>query len=597
MAIVATVQDLAEQQTEELANKFAGILKSVVPDVTKSLSKTIQSFQKALLTGSNQKIQKSYGDLKKFLKTFDVSISDLGEGFRDTEKVFKSLKEQFADTDEKIQELREKNIFAEKQLFVNKKTNNLEVRATILTDQQLFEKRQNLLAKEKDLKAKEKNYLEQIRKVQSGENVISDKQNANLTKDFQNNKNELKNIEELKKLYQGKGGLAVNLLDRFERSLEDNAPAFLVEAFRPIINIARQFQKTIGLLISGVKNTANFIGKFLPDSVKEGFSKTMKGLGAGFKKTMTSIGGGLKSFGKSIKMASLGLLGFVKRIFLAGLALLMGIITPLLPIIIPMLEFAGIVALVVAGLFLLKKGLTALTDWFRNSWLGKKLGLDKESMDKAEVKDKKEGTGKYQSLDGEMDYGDHTSNKKDKVIIEKPLMPANTGDASVAEKAAKDNKQDSKSGNETIGGKYNFQDGVLQQNGQNFETGIPQKAEMIARKIGDQVKVARNNETGNYVIVKKDMVTAERPDTKIMQGATGDIEGVTGSKQDKFKKPDTIKKDLKGEGTSSSSTTTTVVNNQPTTETKVNNATNMFTPINTSSGDSYFDRQANASNF
>ena len=26
MAIVATVQDLAEQQTEELANKFAGIL-------------------------------------------------------------------------------------------------------------------------------------------------------------------------------------------------------------------------------------------------------------------------------------------------------------------------------------------------------------------------------------------------------------------------------------------------------------------------------------------------------------------------------------------------------------------------------------------
>jgi hypothetical protein len=25
---------------------------------------------------------------------------------------------------------------------------------------------------------------------------------------------------------------------------------------------------------------------------------------------------------------------------------------------------------------LLKKGLTALTDWFKESWLGKKLGLD-----------------------------------------------------------------------------------------------------------------------------------------------------------------------------------------------------------------------------
>ena len=589
MAIVATVQDLAEQQTEELANKFAGILKSVVPDVTKSLSKTAQSFQKALLTGSNQKIQKSYGDLSKFLKTFDVNISDLGEGFRDTEKVFKSLTDQFADTDEEIQGLREKNIFAEKELFVNKKNNNLEVKAIILTDQQLFEKRKKLLAKEKDLKDKEKNYLEQIRQVQSGENVISDKQNANLTKDFKNNKDELENIKKLKKLYEGKGGLAVNLLDRFERSLEDNAPAFLVNAFRPIIDIARQFQKTFGLLVSGIKSTAKFIG-----GLSESFSSVKKS----FSKTMTSIGGGLKVFGKSIKMASLGLLKFVKRIFLAGLALLAGIIAPLMPIILPMLAFAGIVTAVVAGLYLLKKGLNALVDWFKNSTVGKLLGFDDESQEKKDKEDRKNATGKYQGLEGETDIGDHyESNKKDKVIIEKPLMPANTGDAGVAEKVAQDNKQDSKSGNETIGGKYNFQDGVLQQNGENFETGVPQKAEMIARKIGDQVKVARNNETGRYVIVKKDMVTAEKPDTKIMQGATGDIEGVTGSKQDKFKKPDTIKKDLKGEGTSSSSTTTTVVNNQPTTETKVNNATNMFTPINTSSGDSYFDRQANASNF
>jgi len=583
MAIVATVQDLAEQQTEELANKFAGILKSVVPDVTKSLSKTAESFQKALLTGSNQKIQTAYGDLKGFLNTFDVSISDLGEGFRDTEKVFKSLTDQFADTDQKIQELREKNIFAEKELFVNKKNNNLEVRATILTDQQLFEKRKKLLAKEKDLKDEEKDYLDQIRRFQSGEDTLSKSKKANLLKNFQNNQDEIKNTEELKKLYSGKGGLAVNLLDRFERSLEDSAPSFLVAAFAPIIDIARQFQKTIGLLISGVKITANFIGKFLPDSVKEGFSKTMKGLGAGFS-----------SFGKSLKMASLGLLKFVKRIFLAGLALLAGIVTPLLPIIIPMLKFAGIVTAVVAGLYLLKKGLNALVDWFKNSTVGKLLGFDDESQEKKDKEDRKNATGKYQGLEGETDLGDHfESKKKDKVIIEKPLMPANTGDAGVAEKVAQDNK----SGKETVGGKYNFQDGVLQQNGENFETKTPQKAEMIAKKIGDQVKVARNNETGNYVIVKKDMVTAERPDTKIMQGATGDIEGITGSKQDKFKKPDTIKKDLKGEGTSSSSTTTTVVNNQPTTETKVNNATNMFTPINTSSGDSYFDRQANASNF
>jgi len=104
---------------------------------------------------------------------------------------------------------------------------------------------------------------------------------------------------------------------------------------------------------------------------------------------MTSIGGGLKSFGKSIKMASLGLLKFVKRIFLAGMALLLGIITPLLPIIIPMLAFAGIVTTVVAGLYLLKKGLNALVDWFKNSTIGKLLGLDDKSQEKKKRKIKK----------------------------------------------------------------------------------------------------------------------------------------------------------------------------------------------------------------
>jgi hypothetical protein len=79
-----------------------------------------------------------------------VSISDLGSGFKDVEEVFKTLKNQFADADDKIEKLREKNIFAESRLVVNKKNNNLEVKAIILTDQELFEKREALLEKEKD---------------------------------------------------------------------------------------------------------------------------------------------------------------------------------------------------------------------------------------------------------------------------------------------------------------------------------------------------------------------------------------------------------------------------------------------------------------
>ena len=400
MAIAASVKELAEQQSEQLAKSFAGILQSVVPDVTKSLAKAAESFKKSLITGSNKNIQTAYGNLKSFLNNFDVSISDLGGGFRDVEQAFKSLKNQFADADDKIEKLREKNIFAEKELVVNKKNNNLEVRATILTDQQLFKKRETLLAKEQKLKAEEKDYLAKIRQVQSGEVKMEKPQKATLLKKFENNQDELKNIEELKKLYQGKSGLAIGVLDRFERTLEDNAPAFLQAAFAPIIDIARQFQKTFGLLISGIKSTAKFIGKFLPDSVKKGFGSMFNGL----KKTLKGVTGGLLMFGK--------------RVFMAGLALLTAIVAPLIPLIIPMLKFAAVIGAVVAGLFILKKAF----NWFRESWLGKKLGLDKESTDKAEVKDRKEGTGKYQSLEGEMDFGD-TGVTPPKVTTEKPLMP------------------------------------------------------------------------------------------------------------------------------------------------------------------------------
>ena len=55
-----------------------------------------------------------------------------------------------------------------------------------------------------------------------------------------------------------------------------------------------------------------------------------------------------------------------------------------------------------------------------------------------------------------------------------------------------------------------------------------------------------------------------------------------------------IKKDLKGEGTSTSSNVTTVVNNQPSnSSTQVSN-TSVLSPINVSSGDNYFDRQASS---
>ena len=551
MAIAASVKELAEQQSEQLAKSFAGILQSVVPDVTKSLAKAAESFKKSLITGSNKNIQTAYGNLKSFLNNFDVSISDLGGGFRDVEQAFKSLKNQFADADDKIEKLREKNIFAEKELVVNKKNNNLEVRATILTDQQLFKKRETLLAKEQKLKAEEKDYLAKIRQVQSGEVKMEKPQKATLLKKFENNQDELKNIEELKKLYQGKSGLAIGVLDRFERTLEDNAPAFLQAAFSPIIDIARQFQKTFVLLISGIKSTAKFIGKFLPDSVKKGFGNIMK-----------DIGGGLKSFGKSLGLASLGLIKFVGRILITGLTMLAAIVAPLLPLIPPLLLFAVVVGAVVGALYLLKKGFTALADWFKNSWLGKKLGLDDKSQKKAEVKDKKEGTGKYQSLDGEMDYGDTSSPK---VIAEKPLMPkVKTG-----------------------------VDGKIQSMEKEFgfskdKVGDPEYNNAIADKAKTVPAIGKSWQQFKNLVFEKDKIK------ETIQSIN--VKDVTESTkiQNKVERLTPVKKDLVGESTSTSSNVTTVVNNQPSSSsTRVSN-TSVLSPINVSSGDNYFDRQASS---
>ena len=546
MAIAASVKELAEQQSEQLAKSFAGILQSVVPDVTKSLAKAAESFKKSLITGSNKNIQTAYGNLKSFLNNFDVSISDLGGGFRDVEQAFKSLKNQFADADDKIEKLREKNIFAEKELVVNKKNNNLEVRATILTDQQLFKKRETLLAKEQKLKAEEKDYLAKIRQVQSGEVKMEKPQKATLLKKFENNQDELKNIEELKKLYQGKSGLAIGVLDRFERTLEDNAPAFLQAAFSPIIDIARQFQKTFGLLISGIKSTAKFIGKFLPDSVKKGFGSMFNGL----KKTLKGVTGGLLMFGK--------------RVFMAGLALLTAIVAPLIPLIIPMLKFAAVIGAVVAGLFILKKAF----NWFRESWLGKKLGLDKESTDKAEVKDRKEGTGKYQSLEGEMDFGD-TGVTPPKVTTEKPLMPK------VKPKILNGVDDKIQSMEKTFGFSKE-------------KVGDPEYNNAIADKAKTVPAIGESWQQFKNLVFEKDKIK------ETIQSIN--VKDVTESTkiQNKVERLTRVKKDLVGESTSTSSNVTTVVNNQPSSSsTRVSN-TSVLSPINVSSGDNYFDRQASS---
>lgn len=86
-----------------------------------------------------------------------------------------------------------------------------------------------------------------------------------------------------------------------------------------------------------------------------------------------------------------------------------------------------------------------------------------------------------------------------------------TGDASVAEKIALDEQK----GLETIGGKYQFKDGVLQQNGQDFRAIGAGFAEAVADEIGEQAKVAYDKTNKRYVVVKQDMALGEREGTTV----------------------------------------------------------------------------------
>ena len=90
-----------------------------------------------------------------------------------------------------------------------------------------------------------------------------------------------------------------------------------------------------------------------------------------------------------------------------------------------------------------------------------------------------------------------------------------TGDARIAEQIAADEA----AGIETIGGKYKFKDGVLQENGKNLERFQLGFAERLAEEIGDQAKVAFDKKSGKYVIVKSDMQLGESGATSLGQEA------------------------------------------------------------------------------
>ena len=370
-----TKLDLEQGIATELDKIFSGLVKSVIPDVTDKLKREVDRFSASLQAGTGKRIDKSLDSLNKFLENFDVSISDLGDSFQPLEVVRRQLNDDVVKAEEEAAKLREKNIFAETEIIRNKKSGEIEVRNRLLTEKQINNRKEQIIANEKKLKEEELKNLDKFRQFQQGEIKLNKKQQSSLIAEIQNLQERRALIEEEKKLFTGRSGRfdkrIGGFLDDFENALNDRAPDFLIPIIQPLIDVARQVQKTFTLLIDGFSFVTKGVKKLLPnfegmfEGIEKTFSKSISFITDGFKKfdkglkgvfdTFATVGQGFK---KVLMIGITALTTFAKRIVLAGLSALVAFA----PFALAMLKVIGVIGLAIGAFVLLKKGFDFITE-------------------------------------------------------------------------------------------------------------------------------------------------------------------------------------------------------------------------------------------
>ena len=365
-----TKLELNAMVAEYLEKSFSGLAKTVIPNISNKLNEQVKAFETALSFQASTTIGKNLKDLNKFLENFDVRVTDLGETFAPLEKIRDSLTTDLQKAEEEAAKLREKNIFTEIELVKNKKTGEVQVKTRLLSERQINARKEQIIKDEKKLIEDEKKNLEQVRRLQKGDKDIDKRKGSSIIKEIQNLQERRALIEEEKKLFTGRSGRfdkrIGGFLDDFENALNDRAPDFLIPVIQPLIDVARQVQKTFTLLIDGFNFITNSVKSFPKailkagdvidktfvqsiNFIKKGFINFDKGL----QGTFDGVAKGFSVFRKKGLMGSVKALGtFAKRIALAGIMAL----AAFAPFGIALLKVIGVVALAVGALVLLKKG-------------------------------------------------------------------------------------------------------------------------------------------------------------------------------------------------------------------------------------------------
>jgi len=375
MAAEITKLELEKELAKEVTTSLNAVFKSVIPDIQKNAQEQVDKFEQALTTGTGKKIDSSLDGLNKFIDNFDIRLDTLGDQALKLDEVRSKLNKERLAKEEESAKLREKNIFTETEIVRNKKTGEIEVKNRLLTEKQINNRKDQIIAEEKKVKQLEKENIEKLRQFQKGEKQITKKQQESLLSEIQNLQERRALIEEEKKLFTGRSGRfdkrIGGFLDDFENALNDKAPDFLIPVIQPLIDVARQVQKTLALVIDGFTGAMNLIKK-LPDIFDFSFGKLVDGINNTVNKSFNFITNGFKRFDKGLKgvfdgvakgfeiFKTKGLTGsikalgtFTKRIVIAGLSALLAFA----PFLIVGLKVVAVIGLVIAAFFLIKKAI------------------------------------------------------------------------------------------------------------------------------------------------------------------------------------------------------------------------------------------------
>ena len=400
MASKEEIQELGKSIENSVQNSIQAGVQAVIlpPDTKKLIAEISQSFDSQDI----KKIEMALVKLEKITTQLGVNLSEHNKNLGDT---FAKYSQEKTTADAKIAELKEKGIVAETRIV--EKNGEQVIEAMILSKSEIKERRKLVNKEFIQLEKDEKNYKKELTIAKKSD--ITAEQSAELIKkqdDLTDRRNELtktqENLTDTEKAQKG-GDEGMHGLPDFIAGPLQTMGEFLMTPIRMFQALSEQ----IGGVIKGFVQLGKFIFGNLIKAGKK-LILAFKGLTMGAIISTMALMAKFLLFGVVI---AAGILFFTKTILPVWKWIGGWLWKVLKPVLIPIGK----------GLRFLWEGLKSLVDWFRNSWLGKKLKLDDESRAEKAVEKEEEDLAALQSKENlttqeQTEYEELKKNQRDRQL-------------------------------------------------------------------------------------------------------------------------------------------------------------------------------------